>query len=84
MLYKTESEFKTPGFSIKPRKKERKKRNLSQNSENMITGRTLITGLLFLDTDLAFRMDRVAPLPLFDMADWPVVFSVDITIAAGS
>lgn len=50
----------------------------------MITGRTLITGLFFLDTDLAFRMDRVAPLPLFDMADWPVVFSVDITIAAGS
>lgn len=86
LLYKTESEFKTPGSSIKPRKKERKKkiRNLSQNSENMITGRTLITGLFFLDTDLAFRMDRVAPLPLFDMADWPVVFSVDITIAAGS
>lgn len=55
-----------------------------KTQKNMLTGRTFIAGLLFLDTDFAFRMDNVAPLPLFDMVDWAVGFSVDITIAAGS
>lgn len=50
----------------------------------MTTARTLIAGLLFLDTDFAFRMDSVAPLPLFDMVDCVLDFSVDVTMAAGS
>lgn len=40
-------------------------------------GRTLITGLVFLDTDLAFRIDNVPPdVPLFDIVVWLAFFTM--------